>query len=107
MVSKMRATRRRAVDPAQDIQQSRLATARWAKEHDEFTRINIQIDVLQRANLVTARAVGLAQRTYLKNGRDLLADQWRFKTIQEVMAITAVFIIFVNGLVMDIKFTKT
>jgi hypothetical protein len=61
---------------------------------------------LQRANLVTARAVGLAQRTYLKDWRDLLADQWRLTNIQEVMAIPAVFMIFANGCVLDIKFAK-
>jgi len=61
---------------------------------------------LQRANLITARAVGLAQRTYLKDWRDLLADQWRLTNIQEVMAIPAVFMIFANGCVMDIKFAK-
>jgi hypothetical protein len=35
-----------------------------------------------------------------------LADQWRLTNIQEVMAIPAVFMIFANGCVMDIKFAK-
>ena len=61
---------------------------------------------MQCAHFVTTRAVGLAQRTYLKDWRDFLADQWRLTNIQEVMAIPAVFMIFANGCVMDIKFAK-
>ncbi len=61
---------------------------------------------MQRANLVTARAVGLAQRTYLKDWGDRLADQWRLTTIQEVMGGPAVFMILVNGLMTVIKVAK-
>jgi hypothetical protein len=35
-----------------------------------------------------------------------LADQWWLTKIQEFMAIPAVFMIFANGCVMDIKFAK-
>jgi hypothetical protein len=51
----------RHVQPAQDVQQRRLAAARGAEQHDEFTAAHVQVDVVQRAHRDLAGAVGLGE----------------------------------------------
>ena len=49
------------IEPAQDVEQGRLAAAGGAQQHDEFAAGNVQVDFVQGAHGNVAAAVGLAQ----------------------------------------------
>jgi len=49
------------VQPAQDVQQRRLAAARWAEHHHELAAAQLQVDAAQRLHLDIAHGVDLGQ----------------------------------------------
>jgi phosphoglycerate dehydrogenase-like enzyme len=49
------------VEPAEDVEQRRLAAARWAEEHDELARADLEVHAAQRVHLGFAHAVDLGE----------------------------------------------
>ena len=51
----------RRVEPAEDVEQRRLAAAGRAEQHDKFAFANVEIDRAQRMHLDFARPINLRQ----------------------------------------------
>ena len=58
----------RHVEPAEDVEQRRLAAARRPEQHDELAAVEIQVDRAQRVHLDLAHAVDLLDPTGLEDG---------------------------------------
>ena len=58
----------RRVEPAEDVEQRRLARAGRPEQHDEFAFVDVEIDVPERVDLDFAHGIGLGQIAGLKDG---------------------------------------
>jgi hypothetical protein len=58
----------RHVEPAQDVEERRLAAARGAEEDDELAGTDVEVDLAQGPDLDLAGAVGLGQAPARKTG---------------------------------------
>jgi hypothetical protein len=63
-----------AVEPAQDVEQGRLAAARGPEQHQDLAFMDVEIDAAQRRDLALAHAIGLGQRAHLVGVRDVGRD---------------------------------
>ena len=67
MVAPARLAGGRRVEPAEDVEQRRLAGTGRPEQHDEFAFVDVEIDVPERVDLDFAHHVGLGQVAGLKD----------------------------------------
>jgi hypothetical protein len=60
---------RRGVEPAQDVDERRLAAPRWSEQNQKLAGLDIEVDVTQRPDGGFARTVDLGQPARLKHWR--------------------------------------